>query len=66
MKSLRILATALDRLIWTVGLMTIIIYAQQHWRAAYTVAIGVSLSAFGIWYFWKFFFLPLRAGLRGQ
>jgi len=49
-----------------VGLITIMIYAQEHWQTAYTVAVGVSLAALGLSYFWKFFFLPLRAGLRGE
>jgi hypothetical protein len=66
MKPLKILATVLDRLVWMVGLMTILIYARDHWPTPYSVAVSVLLLGFGVWYCWKFFVQPFRAGLRGQ
>jgi hypothetical protein len=66
MKPLKTLATILDRFIWMVGLMTIFIYAQDHWPTAYFVATCVLLGGFAVWYFWKFCLLPFREGLRGH
>jgi hypothetical protein len=66
MKSFNLFARLLDRFIWMVGLMTIFIYAQDHWPTFYFVATGVLLGGFAIWYFWKFFLLPCRDGLRGR
>jgi len=66
MKTLKIFAGLLDRFIWMIGLMTIFIYAHDHWPAAYFVATCVLLGGFGIWYFWKFFLLPFKDGLRGR
>jgi hypothetical protein len=66
MKPLKILATVLDRLVWMVGVMTIFIYAQDHWPTPYVIATGLLLLGFGVWYLWKFFMQPFRAGLRGE
>jgi hypothetical protein len=65
MKLLKALATILDRFISMVGLMTIFIYAQGHWPTDYFVATCVFVGGFAVWYFWKFFLLPFRDGLRG-
>ena len=60
------LATVIDRIIWMIGVMTILTYALNHWPTAYRVLVSILLVGFGIWYFWKFFIQPFRAGLRGQ
>ena len=62
----KILATVIDRLIWSVGCFTIIIYSHNHWPEVYDVIATSFLIGFGVWYFWRFFFKPFRAGLRGE
>jgi hypothetical protein len=66
MKTLKTLATILDRFIWMIGLMTIFIYTDDHWPAIYFIAACVFLGTFAVWYFWKFFLLPFKDGLRGS
>jgi len=66
MKLIKILGIVLDRLVWMVGIMTIFIYARDHWPTPYNVAICVFFLGFGVWYLWKFFVRPFRAGVRGH
>jgi hypothetical protein len=66
MKPLKTFAAVLDRFIWMVGLMTILKYALDHWPTFYFIATSVLLGGFAVWYFWKYFFLPFREGLRGR
>ncbi|EEF57965.1 hypothetical protein Cflav_PD1140 [Pedosphaera parvula Ellin514] len=65
MKALNTLATVIDRCIWTVGVFAILIYAEEHWPLPYRVFTFCFLLGFGVWYLWKFFIQPFRAGLRG-
>jgi hypothetical protein len=66
MKTLKTLAMLFDRFIWSIGLMTIIFYAQDHWPTFYFVTACVLLGGFAIWYLWRFFLIPFREGLRGH
>jgi hypothetical protein len=66
MKTIDTLAKFADRLIWMVGCFTIISYSREHWPLASQVVTVVLLAAFGLWYLWRFFVQPFRAGLRGE
>ena len=63
---LRTVATALDRLVWTVGCLTIISYASDHWSSAYMIVTVACLFGFGIFGLWMYFIRPFLAGLRGE
>ncbi len=66
MKTIDTLAKVADRIVWTVGCLTIIRYADDHWPLGYQIVTAALLVGFGIWYLWRFFVQPFRAGLRGE
>ena len=63
---LKPLTTLIDRLVWMVGWFAILRYALEHWPVAYAITGGTILAGFGVWYSWRFFVQPFRAGLRGE
>lgn len=66
MKALSIFASIIDRIVWSVGCITIIFYAHDHWPLASQVGVIALLLVFGLWFIWKFFVRPFRAGIRGE
>lgn len=62
----KFLPTLMDRVIWMVGLCTIMIYAMDHWPTAFWITLGAILLGLGGWYVWKFVVQPFRAGLKGE
>jgi len=41
-------------------------FCWARWPAATDVAAWIAGVVFVIWYFWRFFFVPFRVGLRGN
>ena len=66
MKTLDTLGSVIDRIVWAVGCFTIIGYSQEHWPLALQIVTIALLVGFGLWYLWRFFVQPFRAGLRGE
>jgi hypothetical protein len=44
----------LDRMVWAIGLMTILNFVSGRWPDALEVAFGVGLVVFLAWYFWEY------------
>jgi len=66
MKPLKFMAAILDRFVWVVGVMTLYAYAEEHWPKGFVVGACLLIGSFVAAYFWKFFWLPFRAGFRGH
>ena len=66
MNTIDTLARFADRLIWMVGCVTIINFSRDHWPMAAQVVTWLMLAAFGLWYLWRFFIRPFKAGIRGE
>jgi hypothetical protein len=66
MKPLKILDTVLDRFVWMVGVMTMINHARDHWPTPYAITTVLLILGFGVWYLWRVFVQPLKAGMRGE
>lgn len=65
MKALDTLAKLADRIVWMIGCFTMISYSREHWPFALQIVTAVLLAGFGLWYLWRYFVEPFRAGLRG-
>ena len=66
MKTINTLVSFANQVVWMIGYLTILDYADRHWRVAYNVALGILLLAGAGWYCWKFVVEPFRSGLRGD
>jgi ABC-type nickel/cobalt efflux system permease component RcnA len=66
MKILSTLGSVIDRIVWAVGCITIIGYSREHWPLALQIVTVALFVSFGLWYLWRFFVQPFRAGLRGE
>lgn len=63
---LKIVATFVDRFVWTIGFMTIMSYSMDHWPTISWIAMLVALTGFSAWYSWRFAIQPFRTGLKGE
>ena len=65
-KLLKAIGGYLYNFVFCIGCMSIYSFAVDRWPGPYNVVMVCLFSAFGLWYFGKYLFVPFRQGLRSD